>query len=100
SWKPSGATAEVQLLGSGVILREVLRAQDILAEKYGVASTVYSATSYQQLRRAAVEGERSNRLHPDGEGKLAYVQKVLGNTKGPIVASSDYMRIWAEGIGP
>jgi pyruvate dehydrogenase E1 component len=98
--KPDGAKLEVQLLGSGVILREVLRAQQILAERYNIASTVYSATSYQQLRRDALECERYNRLHPDGEGKLAYVQKVLGNTKGPIVASSDYMRTWAEGIGP
>jgi pyruvate dehydrogenase E1 component len=100
SVKPAGARHEVQLLGSGVILREVLRAQQILAERYNVASTVYSATSYQQLRRDALECERYNRLHPDAEGKLPYVQQVLGNTKGPIVASSDYMRIWAEGIGP
>ena len=98
--KPDGAKLEVQLLGSGVILREVLRAQQILAERYNIASTVYSATSYQQLRKDALECERYNRLHPDGEGKLSYVQKVLGNTKGPIIASSDYMRIWAEGIGP
>jgi pyruvate dehydrogenase E1 component len=100
SVKPDGAKLEVQLLGSGVILNEVLRAQQILAERYNIASTVYSATSYQQLRKDAIECERYNRLHPDGEGKLAYVQKVLGNTKGPIIASSDYMRIWAEGIGP
>lgn len=100
SVKPDGARHEVQLLGSGVILRESLRAQQILAERYNIASTVYSATSYQQLRRDALECERYNRLHPDGEGKLAYVQKVLGNTKGPIIASSDYMRTWAEGIGP
>lgn len=98
--KPNGAKLEVQLIGSGVVLREVLRAQQILAERYNIASTVYSATSYQQLRKDALECERYNRLHPDGEGKLAHVQKVLGNTKGPIVASSDYMRIWAEGIGP
>jgi pyruvate dehydrogenase E1 component len=100
SQRPVGAKHEVQLLGSGVILREVLRAQQILADKYNVASTVYSATSYQQLRRDAIECERYNRLHPDAGGKQAYVQKVLGNTKGPIVASSDYMRIWAEGVGP
>ena len=99
--KPDGAKLEVQLLGSGVILREVLRAQQILAERYNIASTVYSATSYQQLRRDALECERFNRLHPDGEGKLAYVQKVLGkHERAPIVASSDYMRTWAEGIGP
>jgi pyruvate dehydrogenase E1 component len=98
--KPDGAKLEVQLLGSGVILNEVLKAQQILAEKYKVASTVFSATSYQALKRDALEAERYNRLHPDGEGKLAYVQKVLGNTKGPIVASSDYMRALPESVSP
>jgi len=97
--KPAGAKLEVQLLGSGVILREVLRAQDILATKYNIASTAYSATSYQQLRRDVLECERYNRLHPDVTPKQPYVQKVLGTTRGPIIASSDYMRIWAEGIG-
>lgn len=100
SVKPNGAKYEVQLLGSGVIMNEVLRAQNILAEKYGVASTVFSATSYQALRRDAIECERYNRLHPNGEGKLSYVQKVLGNTKGPIIASSDYMRLVPESVGP
>ena len=97
---PDKAKHEVQLLGSGVIMIEVLKAQQILAEKYGVASTVYSATSYVALKKDAIECERYNRLHPAGEGKLAYVQKVLGNTKGPIVASSDYMRALPELIGP
>jgi pyruvate dehydrogenase E1 component len=100
SVKPDGSRHEVQLLGSGVILREVLRAQQILAEKYHIASTVYSATSYQQLRRDALECERFNRLHPEAPGKTPYVRQILGHTKGPIVASSDYLRTWAEGIGP
>ena len=65
-----------------------------------MASTVYSVTSYQMLRRDAIECERHNRLHPDAEGKLPYVQKVLGNTKGPVVATSDYMRALAEQVGP
>jgi pyruvate dehydrogenase E1 component len=98
--KPSGAKHEVQLLGSGVVLNEALRAQAILAEKYGVASTVYSVTSYPQLRRDALECERHNRLHPDGEGKLPFIQKVLGNTRGPIVATSDYLRSLPEMIAP
>ncbi|HEY2784068.1 MAG TPA: pyruvate dehydrogenase (acetyl-transferring), homodimeric type [Fimbriiglobus sp.] len=98
--KPDGAKYDVQLLGSGVILNEVLKAQQILAEKYNVASTVYSATSYQMLRRDAIECERFNRLHPDQPGKMPYVQSVLGNTKGPIVASSDYLRSVAEMVGP
>jgi pyruvate dehydrogenase E1 component len=97
---PDGAKLEVQLLGSGVILNEVLRAQQILADKYKVASTVYSATSYTALRRDALECERYNRLHPTGEGKLPYVSKVLGNTRGPVIASSDYMRALPELVGP
>ncbi len=100
SVKPEGATREVQVLGSGVLLNEALRAQQILAEKYKVASTVYSVTSYQMLRRDALECERHNRLHPAGEGQLPYVQKVLGNTKGPIIATSDYMRMLPEQLAP
>ncbi|HJZ58771.1 MAG TPA: pyruvate dehydrogenase (acetyl-transferring), homodimeric type, partial [Gemmataceae bacterium] len=100
SVKPDKAKHEVQLLGSGVILNEALRAQQILAEKYGVASTVYSVTSYQMLCRDAIACKRLNRLHPDGEGKLPYVQKVLGNTRGPVIATSDYMRAVPEQVAP
>ena len=107
--KPAGAKLEVQLLGSGVILREALRAQQILADKYQVASTVYSATSYQMLRKDALECERHNRLHPTAEGKLPYVQQVLGGTKpgrwwppattpGPGPRGS--ARSWAAGWSP
>ncbi len=97
---PAKSKHEVQLLGSGVILNEAVRAQGILAEKYNVASTVYSVTSYQMLRKDAIECERHNRLHPTGEGKVAYVQSVLGGTKGPVVATSDNMRTLAEQISP
>jgi pyruvate dehydrogenase E1 component len=97
---PAGAKLEVQLLGSGVILNDVLRAQQILAEKYNVASSVYSATSYQQLRKDALECERYNRLHPTAAPKVCYARQVLGGTKGPIVASSDYMRTLPENLGP
>lgn len=91
---------QVQLLGSGIILSEVLRAQKILAEKYNVGSTVYSATSYQELRRDCIETERWNRLHPDQPARSSYVQQVLGKTQGPIIASSDYMRAVPEQIAP
>jgi pyruvate dehydrogenase E1 component len=100
SVRPEGATHEVQLLGSGPILNEVLKAQEILATKYKIASTVYSATSYPTLRRDALECERFNRLHPHETGRFPYVQKVLGNTKGPIIASSEYMRALPEMVGP
>jgi pyruvate dehydrogenase E1 component len=96
---PEGAKHTVQLLGSGVILREVLRAQEILATKYQVASTVFSATSYQELRRDAIECERVNRLHPDRPDKVPYVQQVLGtDTNVPVIASSDYMRAVPEQV--
>jgi pyruvate dehydrogenase E1 component len=98
--KPDGAAHEVQLLGSGVILNEALRAQQILADRYKVASTVYSVTSYPMLRRDALECERHNRLNPTAEGKLPYVQSVLGDTRGPVVATSDYMRALPESIAP
>ena len=97
---PKGAKHEVQLLGSGVILMDVLRAQQMLAEKYNIASTVYSVTSYPQLRKDAIECERYNRLHPNDDARMSYVQGVLGNTKGPIIASSDYMRALPESIAP
>ncbi len=98
--RPDGAKHEVQLLGSGVILNEALRAQAILAEKYGIASTVYSATSYTQLKRDAIACERFNRLHPDQPAKEPYVRQVLAKTAGPIVATSDYMRALPELVGP
>jgi pyruvate dehydrogenase E1 component len=97
---PPNAKHEVQLLGSGVILNDVLRAQAILAEKYGVASNVYSVTSYQMLRKDALEVERRNRLRPDEQPKKSYVQQVLGDTKGPIVASSDYLRVLPDTLSP
>jgi len=97
---PPNATKTVQLLGSGVILNEVLRSQQLLAEKYGVASTVYSATSYQELRRDAIECERLNRLHPDQPKRTSFVEEVLGKTAGPIIASSDYQRMLPEQIAP
>ncbi|HEV3142785.1 MAG TPA: pyruvate dehydrogenase (acetyl-transferring), homodimeric type, partial [Gemmataceae bacterium] len=97
---PNRSKLSVQLLGSGVILNEVLRAQTILAEKYNIASTVWSATSYQELRRDAIECERWNRLHPDQKKKVSYGEQVLGKTKGPIIASSDYMRAVPEQIAP
>jgi pyruvate dehydrogenase E1 component len=98
--RPEGSKLEVQILGSGVILNEALRGQQILAEKYGIASTVHSATSYQMLRRDALECELYNRLHPTGDKKHPYVSQVLGKTKGPIVATSDYMRAVPQEVAP
>jgi pyruvate dehydrogenase E1 component len=90
----------VNLFGSGTILNEVVKAAHILAEKYGVASDVYSATSYKELRRDAMAAERWNMLHPGAERKRSYLETLLDGVDGPFVAASDYMRTFAEQIGP
>jgi pyruvate dehydrogenase E1 component len=82
----------VQLLGSGVILREALRAQELLAERFGVAADVWSATSYQQLRNEALSVERWNRLHPLDTPRVPYVTRVLEGAAGPVIAASDFMK--------
>jgi pyruvate dehydrogenase E1 component len=92
--------ASVQLFGSGPILNEALRAQTILAEKYGVQSDVWSVTSYNQLRRDALEIERWNRLHPGEPVKKPYILTALGNAKGPIIAATDFMKVVPDQLAP
>ena len=92
--------AAAQLFGSGPILNEVLRAQDILAEKYCVQTDVWSVTSYNELRREALEIERWNRLHPAEPEEAPYIALALQNTKGPIVAASDYMKAVPDQLAP
>jgi pyruvate dehydrogenase E1 component len=82
----------VHLLGSGVLLREAIRAADLLAQRFGVAADVWSATSYKELRRDAIEADRWNLLHPDQERRTPYVTSVLGGDDHPIVAVSDSLR--------
>jgi len=89
---------KVQLLGSGAILREALRAQDILAEKYGVPADVWSVTSYKRLREEALDAERWNLLHPTAEPRRSYVETVLENETGPFIAVSDHMKALPEMI--
>jgi pyruvate dehydrogenase E1 component len=86
------------LLGSGSLLREAIRAQKILAERYGVAADVWSATSYKELRREALEVERWNLLHPGEPERKPYVAQLLEGEPGPIVAVSDYMKSYPEMI--
>jgi pyruvate dehydrogenase E1 component len=92
--------AKAQLLGSGPMLNEAIKAQQILAEKYSVAADVWSATSYNELRREALKIERWNRLHPAEPAKVPYVQEMLGPTEGPVVASSDFMKVVHDQIAP
>jgi len=92
------APAAVHLFGSGALLREAIRAADILADRYGIAADVWSATSYMLLRRDALEAERFNRLHPDGPPRRAYLSELFGEDDTPVVAVSDYMKIVPEQI--
>jgi pyruvate dehydrogenase E1 component len=90
----------MQLFGSGPILNEVLRAQEMLAEKYQIAADVWSVTSYTELRRDAIAVERWNRLHPAEPAKKTYIETVLEGAKGPIVAASDYMKSLPDVLAP
>jgi len=90
--------SKVHLFGSGSILREVQRAAGILAERYGVAADVWSATSYVQLRRDCLEVERWNRLHPEAPPRKSYLAGLLENDVAPVVAASDYMCVVSDQI--
>jgi pyruvate dehydrogenase E1 component len=96
---PNGKAA-VQLFGSGPILNEALRAQDILIEKYGVNTDVWSVTSYNQLRREGLATERWNRLHPSEPRKRPYILTALERAEGPIIAATDYMKIVPDQLAP
>ena len=98
--KPAAGEAVAQLFGSGPILNEVVRAQVILAEKYGVHADVWSVTSYTELRRDALAIERWNRLHPAEKEKTPYVVSALAGANGPIIAASDYMKAVPDGLSP
>jgi pyruvate dehydrogenase E1 component len=95
-----GEKAILQLFGSGPILNEALRAQEILRDRYQVAADVWSVTSYNELRREALGVERWNRLHPAEPEKRPYIQEVLDGHDGPIVAATDYMKIVPDQIVP
>jgi pyruvate dehydrogenase E1 component len=101
-FRPSPMTSKVkaQIFGSGSILREALRAQEILAEKFGVASDVWSATSYRQLRADALSAQRWNMLHPMERPRRSYLEQALESEAGPFVAVSDYMKIVPDMIAP
>jgi len=92
------AKLSVQLLGSGTILREVLAAAEILEKDFEVNANVFSATSFTELRRDALNIERENFLNPEEKPKISYVAKLLHPYKTPIIAATDYMRAYADQI--
>jgi len=92
------AKMRAQLLGSGAILNEVVKASQILDEKYDVASDVWSVTSYQELYRDGHAVERWNRLHPAEKPRVPWVTRCLGASEGVIIAASDYVKALPDSI--
>ncbi|MER0215433.1 MAG: pyruvate dehydrogenase (acetyl-transferring), homodimeric type [Nitrosomonas sp.] len=88
----------VQLLGAGTILREVIAAAEILKQDYAVHADVWSVTSFNELRREALAVSRWNMLHPEQPTKESHVENCLKGRKGPVVAATDYMKIYADQI--
>jgi len=94
---PSGR-ARVQLLGCGAILREVIAAADLLKADFDVDADLWSAPSFNELRRDGLAAERWNRLHPEAPPRTSYVERCLAGTEGPVVAATDYMQSFADQI--
>ncbi|MFT2111609.1 pyruvate dehydrogenase (acetyl-transferring), homodimeric type [Marinomonas sp. 2405UD68-3] len=94
-----GNSKHVQLLGAGVILREVEAAAEMLLNDYGVDSDVFSVTSFNELRREGLDTERWNMLHPEAESRTSFVASML-NGESPVIASTDHMKLYADQIRP
>lgn len=89
---------KVQLMGSGVILREVIAAAELLEKDWGVSADIWSVTSFTELRREGLDVERWNLLNPDKKQKQTYVGECLAKAEGPVIASTDYMKSFADQI--
>jgi len=94
----NGQRHRPQLFGSGTILREALRAQVILKEKYGIGCDVWSVTSYSELRRNAMDCQHWNDLHPDQPARQSYLEQMLDGVTGPFISTSDNVRLVADQI--
>jgi pyruvate dehydrogenase E1 component len=92
--------AKIQFIGSGTILREMIAGAEILQNEYQIDSEIWSATSFNELRKNGLEVERYNLLNPDKKPKKSYVEECLSQTEGPILAASDYMRMHSDQIRP
>jgi pyruvate dehydrogenase E1 component len=85
-------------MGAGTILREVIGAAELLDKDFGIPTDVWSVTSFNELRRDALEVERWNQLHPEAEPRQSYVEQCLADRPGPYIAATDYMKIVADQI--
>jgi pyruvate dehydrogenase E1 component len=91
---------KAHIFGSGTIINSALKAQEILAERYGVSADVWSATSYKMLRTDALRCKRWNMLHPVEPPKKSYIETLLAKEQGTFVAVSDYMRLVPDQVAP
>jgi pyruvate dehydrogenase E1 component len=90
--------ARAQLLGSGALLPEVIKAGKMLEDEYGIAADIWSVTSYQELYRDGHAADRWNRLHPDEKPRVSHVQQSFAGVDGPIIAVSDYVKALPDSI--
>ena len=97
---PDGKTIKAHIFGSGPIINSALKAQEILAERYGVSADVWSATSYKLLRTDAIRCQRWNMLHPTQPPKKSYVEELLAKEQGTFIAVSDNIRTVPDQIAP
>ncbi|TMB13196.1 MAG: pyruvate dehydrogenase (acetyl-transferring), homodimeric type, partial [Deltaproteobacteria bacterium] len=90
--------AQVQLLGSGTIFREVIAAAELLEKDFGVAADLWSVTSFSELRRDGLAADRWNAMHPQESPRVSYVEQCLKGRTGPIIAATDYIKLHADSI--
>ena len=96
--KPTKGKAQIQLLGSGTILREIIAAADLLQDDFGISSNIWSVTSFNELRREGLSVQRRNMLHPASKPEVSYVESLLKDSSIPTLAATDYMKIYADQI--
>jgi len=89
---------KVQLLGSGTILREVIAGAALLEKDFGIAADIWSVTSFNELRRDGLDAQRWNMLHPDKPPRQSHIEQCLKDRAGPVVAATDYMKIFADQV--
>jgi len=90
--------AQVQLLGSGSIFREVIAAAELLENDFGIAADLFSVTSFSELRRDGLAVDRWNAMHPQQTPRTSYVEQCLKGRKGPVIAATDYIKLHADSI--
>jgi len=93
-------TTSIQLLASGSMLNEAIKAAELLMKDWKIDTTIWSVTSYSELHKEAENIERWNNLHPKGKKKISFLNKKIKSGNGPVIAVSDYVKLVAEQISP